>query len=91
MLPEYGLHALLTLMMFLSLNWTAFLLNLPLLAYHVYLFQRNDHLYDPTEIFPRLFRKKVEGFAKMAFFLLFFFYYLYRLVVALVSTDIHYR
>ena len=32
---EYGAHAAMTLVFLVSLSWTAFLINLPLLAYHV--------------------------------------------------------
>lgn len=82
-------HAVLSLLLLLSGNWTAFLWNAPLLAYHAYLVNSKEHMNDPTEIFPQLTRKKVEAFGKMAFFLLSFFYYLYRLVLSLVDTDIH--
>lgn len=82
-------HGILSLLLLLSGNFTAFLWNAPLLAYHAYLVNSNEHMNDPTEIFPRLTRKKVEAFGKMGFFLLSFFYYLYRLVLSLVDTDIH--
>jgi hypothetical protein len=72
--------------MLLSMNLTAVIWNLPLLAYHAYLVQANEYWYDPTEIFPTLTRRKVEAFAKLAFYLLSFFYYLYRIVVSLVET-----
>jgi len=88
-LPEMAVHGLLTALMLLSGNWAVFLWNLPLLAYHALLLRSRDQAYDPTEIFPKLFRKKVEAFGKMAFFLLSFFYYLYRLVLALIDTEIH--
>lgn len=86
-----ALHGLLTLLLLLSGNLTAVAWNLPLLAYHGLLLRSQEHTYDPTEIFPKLTRKKVEAFGKMAFFLLSFFYYLYRLVLALIDTEVHFE
>lgn len=83
-----AVHAVLTALLFLSFNLTAVAWNLPLLAYHAYVWQREECWFDPTEIFPRLTRKKCEAFGKMAFFLLSFFYYLYRMVLSLVSHEL---
>ncbi|KAF5326149.1 hypothetical protein D9611_000300 [Ephemerocybe angulata] len=86
-IPENAAHALLTLLFLLSGQWTACILNLPLVAWNVNKFLNKDHMYDATEIFRTLGRHKKETFFKLGFYLLSFFYYLYRMIVALIAES----
>ena len=71
-------HGVLTLTFLGSLQWTAFLLNLPLACYHGYRYGTNKYIYDATDIFRMLPRHKTECLIKLAFYLISFFFYLYR-------------
>ncbi|KAF8739270.1 hypothetical protein AX14_010245 [Amanita brunnescens Koide BX004] len=86
-LPEYGAHAFLALCFLLFGQWTALLLNAPLLAYNANKVINKNHMYDATEIFRTLERDKKEVFFKLGFYLLSFFYYLYRMIAALVAES----
>ncbi|RKO99386.1 hypothetical protein CXG81DRAFT_30219 [Caulochytrium protostelioides] len=85
--PEMAGHAFLTLLLLLNGSWWAFLLNAPLLAYHIQKVAKQRHMYDATEIFRTAPENKRECFMKLAFYLLSFFYYLYRMIVALLADD----
>ena len=66
-----------TFLMLITLNVIAFLINLPLAAYHVYALQSKKYWLDPTNIFPTLGEHRRVCFIKLAFYLILFFYYLY--------------
>ncbi|KAJ7287256.1 cornichon protein-domain-containing protein [Mycena rebaudengoi] len=61
----------------LSGQWTALILNLPLVAFNANKIRNKNHMYDATEIFRTLPGHKKESFIKLGFYLLSFFYYLY--------------
>lgn len=86
-LPENAAHGFLTLLFLLSGQWTALLLNAPLVAWNVKKFLDKDHMYDATEIFRTLGKHKRETFMKLGFYLLCFFFYLYKMVVALIAAS----
>ncbi|EIN06721.1 ER to Golgi transport-like protein [Punctularia strigosozonata HHB-11173 SS5] len=86
-LPENMAHAFLTLLFLLSGQWTALLLNLPLVAFNANKIMQKSHMYDATEIFRSLSTHKKESFIKLGFYLLSFFYYLYRMIVALIADS----
>ncbi|EAU91465.2 ER-derived vesicles protein ERV14 [Coprinopsis cinerea okayama7 len=86
-LPEYGAHAFLSLLFLLFGQWTAFIWNLPLIAYNANKVIKKNHMYDATEIFRTLSSHQKETYFKLAFYLLSFFYYLYRMIVALVAEN----
>ncbi|CAO3694648.1 unnamed protein product [Rhizopus stolonifer] len=86
-LPEMGAHAFLFFMFFLTGNWTAALLNVPLLAYNARKVIQGRHMYDATEIFRTLSQHKKESFIKLGFYLICFFYFLYRMICALIAAD----
>lgn len=86
-LPENAAHAFLTLLFLLSGQWTAFLINLPLVLFNGNKIYSKTHMYDATEIFRTLPVHKREGFIKLGFYLLSFFYYLYRMIVALITES----
>lgn len=86
-LPEAGLHAVLTTLFLLNGYWFVFLLNAPLVAWNVSKVLTKNHLLDATEIFRTLGKHKRESFSKLAFHLMLFFFYLYRMIVALVADD----
>lgn len=84
MLPEYGLHIIISILFLISGEWFSLLLNIPLLAYHINRYRTRPimsepGLYDPTSILNanNLSRCQQEGWVKLAFYLLSFFYYLY--------------
>ena len=91
-LPEYITHFSLTLLFLCSGEWLTFLLNLPLLAYHVKRYKNRPimsrpGLYDPTTIMNTCnlnyaFR---EGIYKAVFYLASFFYYLIGMVYVLAN------
>lgn len=91
-LPEYGLHLGMTVMLLVCGYWISFLLNVPLVAYHILRYLRRPAgmtgvgLYDPTEVMNRaqltLFFR--EGFVKVGFYVVLFLVYLYNMMVALV-------
>ncbi|KAJ3335778.1 hypothetical protein HDU93_004444, partial [Gonapodya sp. JEL0774] len=83
--PEMAAHAFLTVLFLGSGSWIAFILNAPLVAYHVNKYINQKHVYDATEIFRTLPSHKRECFIKLAFYLLSFFYYLYRMILGLLN------
>jgi len=85
--PENIAHGLLTILFLLCGQWTAFLLNVPLVAYNANTILKKNHMFDATEIFRTLPSHKKESFIKLAFYLLSFFYYLYRMIAALIADS----
>ncbi|KAF7298082.1 hypothetical protein HMN09_01029500 [Mycena chlorophos] len=86
-LPENIAHAFLATLFLLGGQWTALLLNLPLVVYNLNKIRSKNHMYDATEIFRTLPAHKKESFIKLGFYLLCFFYYLYRMIVALIAES----
>lgn len=100
-LPEYGLHFIMTLIFFLCGEWMTVAINLPLLAYNLnrlyqvytksprtrWLIERISNVYDPTTIMnsDQLARATREGWIKLFFNLFAFFYYIYGLISTLVA------
>ncbi|KAJ1980318.1 hypothetical protein H4R35_001171 [Dimargaris xerosporica] len=82
--PEILAHGFLTLMFLLLGIWSCFLINLPLLAWHIYKVYEKRHLYDPTVVFRHLTDYKREGFVKVGFFFFSFFFYLYCMIASLI-------
>ncbi|NWX83625.1 CNIH4 protein, partial [Nothoprocta ornata] len=84
--PELVGHAIVTVLMLISLHWFIFLLNLPVATWNIYRFimvpSGNMGVFDPTEIHNRgqLKSHMKEAMIKLGFHLLCFFMYLYRLV-----------
>ena len=84
-LPEYLLHLSLPVVFLLSGCWFSFLLNVPLVAYHVWRYIRRPAMsgpgiYDPTIVMNRdeTNRYTKEGFIKCGFYVISFLYYLYK-------------
>ena len=89
--PEYVAHAGLTLLFLCSGRWHTFLLNVPLVVYHVFRYKNrpvvpSPGLYDPNTIMnPRdLNYAYKEGIFKLVFYLVSIFYYLFDCVLAIV-------
>ena len=59
-------HAALTTFFLITLQFTALLLNAPLVAYNVNKIMTKQHMYDATEIFRTLGQHKKECFIKLA-------------------------
>lgn len=59
-LPEMIAHAVFTALFFISFQWTALLLNLPLVAYNGNKIMNRTHMFDATEIFRTLPSHKVR-------------------------------
>lgn len=84
-LPEYGVHILINIFFLCAGEWFSLLLNVPLIAYHVWRYQNRPQgmtgpgLYDPTQIMnsDTLSKAMREGWIKLGVYLLSFFYYLY--------------
>ncbi|CAH0556656.1 unnamed protein product [Brassicogethes aeneus] len=93
-LPEYLLHLLFNILFAVSGEWFSLILNIPLIAYHIYRYKTRPvmsgtGIYDPTSIMnaDTLTRCQREGWIKLAFYLLSFFYYLYGYVIALENDH----
>uniref|UniRef100_A0A060TIR6 ARAD1D40128p n=1 Tax=Blastobotrys adeninivorans TaxID=409370 RepID=A0A060TIR6_BLAAD len=87
LIPEAALQAFVTFLMLISGQWLALILNLPLVAYNVNKFVKNQIRLDATEIFRTVHRYKTESFVKLVCHLLLFFYYLYSMIIAIVVSD----
>merc|ERR1712100_302839 len=85
-LPDMLIQLTITAFMLVSGQWLALLLNLPLLAFHVYQFQNRRHMLDQTRVFQQMGQLQRIGFVKLGFFMLMFFLYLYKLVFTLVRA-----
>ncbi|KAL9712008.1 hypothetical protein Ac2012v2_005084 [Leucoagaricus gongylophorus] len=86
-LPENIAHTFLAVIFLISGQWTAFILNLPLVLWNADKIRKKSHMYDATEIFRTLGGHKKETFFKLGFYLLCFFYYLYRMIAALIAES----
>eukprot|EP00842_Homolaphlyctis_polyrhiza_P004378 jgi/Hompol1/4941/HPOL_000461-RA len=86
-IPEHFAQGFLCLLFLITGNWTALIINLPLLAWHSYKIVNNQHKYDPTEIFRTVNAQKKEAFFKLLFYLACFFYYLYRMIESLINSK----
>lgn len=92
-LPEYGVHAVFTVLFFITLQFFAIVWNAPLLAYHIHRYMHRPimsgpGIYDPTTILNQAELQKAnrEGWVKLGFYLISFFYYLYAMIYTLVTT-----
>jgi len=63
--PEAGLHAVISTLMLFSGYWFVFLLNLPIFAYNLNKIYHKTQLLDATEIFRTLGKHKRESFLKL--------------------------
>eukprot|EP00049_Salpingoeca_infusionum_P011403 m.198345 g.198345 ORF g.198345 m.198345 type:complete len:142 (-) comp14921_c0_seq1:296-721(-) len=92
-LPEYGVHAVITVLFLLTGNYWSFLVNLCLTGYHIYRYQtrgrKGPGIYEPTEMMSRrvMNAANIECAVKLGFYMLTFFYYLYRTMYALLADD----
>ncbi|XP_053980475.1 protein cornichon [Hylaeus anthracinus] len=91
-IPEYSLHILINVLFLISGQWFTLLLNIPLIAYHLWQYSHRPvmskpGLYDPTSIMNAqvLTSHEREGWIKLAFYLLSFFYYLYCMISSLIQ------
>lgn len=91
-LPEYLLHMTINILFLLSGQYFSLLINIPLMAYHVWRYinrpvMSENGLYDPTSIMNAydLSVYQREGWVKLAFYLLSFFYYLYGMISTLIN------
>lgn len=90
-LPEYGLHVFITLLLLGFGYWFTFTWNAPLVGYHVWRYLKRPTMsgigvYDPTVVMNRtnLTFYSREGFIKLGFYVISFLIYLYNMMVALV-------
>lgn len=93
-LPEYIIHLVITLFFLLSGCYWTMLMNVPLLAYHIWRYIKRPMLtqpgiYDPTTIMgsSEMSRAMKEGWMKLAFYLVSFFVYLYCMIYELVASG----
>ncbi|XP_047913668.2 protein cornichon homolog 4 isoform X1 [Anser cygnoides] len=90
-IPEVIGHAVVTVLMLISLHWFIFLLNLPIATWNIYRFimvpSGNMGVFDPTEIHNQgqLKSHMKEAMIKLGFHLLCFFMYLYSMILALIN------
>ncbi|XP_060711528.1 protein cornichon homolog 4 isoform X1 [Chiloscyllium punctatum] len=90
-LPELVAVGLVTVLMFVSMHWFIFLLNLPISGWNLYRYLAvpcgNVGVFDPTEIHNRgqLKTHMKEAMIKLGFHLLCFFIYLYSMILALIN------
>jgi len=93
-LPEYAIHILINILFLLAGEWVSLMLNVPLIAYHVWRYKNRPEgmtgpgLYDPTNIMnsDTLSKAMKEGWIKLGVYLLSFFYYLYGMISTLIAT-----
>ncbi|EDO40261.1 predicted protein [Nematostella vectensis] len=92
-LPELIAHGMLTVLLLFHYQWIFFVLNAPLMGWHIYRYINkpvgNLGLYDPAEIHNRSQLKGFlkESMVKMGFHLVFFFLYLYSMIAALLADN----
>jgi hypothetical protein len=90
-IPEIVAHVILMLAVLIAGHWLLFLLNVPLLAWHLYRYllkpSGNLGVFDPAEIYNRHLLKSYmkESLVKLGYHLVFFFLYLYSMIVAMIS------
>ncbi|XP_078452268.1 protein cornichon homolog 4 isoform X1 [Lampetra planeri] len=91
-LPDLLAHAIITVLMLVTMHWLIFLYNLPLAMWNIYRYLNipsgNMGLYDPTEIHNRgqLKSSMKEAMVKLGYQLVSFFIYLYRYCSYSAST-----
>ncbi|GMT10524.1 hypothetical protein PFISCL1PPCAC_1821 [Pristionchus fissidentatus] len=92
-LPEYILHAIMTIFFIVAMQIIATVANVPLVLFHAYTYSKRPvmsgpGIYDPTTILNRveLNRCMKVSWVKLAFYLISFFYYLYGLIYTLVTN-----
>merc|ERR1711964_133967 len=86
---------LLPLTLFLCVGeWFSFFINTPLLVYHLYRYKNRPvmsgpGLYDPTTILhmDNIKRAQVEGWIKVAFYILSFFYFIYGMIYSIIASH----
>mmetsp|Transcript_10380 Transcript_10380/g.16936 ORF Transcript_10380/g.16936 Transcript_10380/m.16936 type:complete len:163 (+) Transcript_10380:146-634(+) len=83
--PEYILHAAITLLMLVQRSWLVVALNVPLLYWHIKTYLSKKHLLDPTSIFSDMPKQYRIRYVKIAFYLLNFFYCMYCLIMAFIG------
>ncbi|XP_019764826.1 protein cornichon isoform X2 [Dendroctonus ponderosae] len=91
-LPEYILHMVFNLLLACAGEWFTFIINLPLILYHLNRYRTRPvmsgvGIYDPTSIMnaDQLTLSQREGWIKLAFYLISFFYYLYGMIYVLIA------
>uniref|UniRef100_A0A8C5RPG7 Cornichon family member 4 n=3 Tax=Colubroidea TaxID=34989 RepID=A0A8C5RPG7_LATLA len=90
-IPELIGHAIVTVLMLISLHWFIFLLNFPVATWNIYRYimvpSGNMGVFDPTEIHNRgqLKSHMKEAMIKLGFHLLCFFMYLYSMILSLIN------
>lgn len=102
-IPEYGLHFIITLLFLAGGDWMAVLINLPLFVYnfnrlyqvyvrapkHKPFIDKISSVYDPTTIMNsnQLALATKEGWIKLMFNLFAFFFYIYGLISTLIAAE----
>ena len=76
--PEYAVHAALTLLLLLCGKWGVAALNLPVLAFNGRTLLMGQHTTDVTEIFRQLPRERRIRMFKLAAYMVSFIYIVYR-------------
>lgn len=84
--PEYFGHFGLAALMLCRGYVIAFLLNLPLLLYHMRRYTHRKHMLHSTTIFSDLDNERKIAQIKLAYHLILFFIYLYYFIAMLVTT-----
>ncbi|KAJ7113053.1 cornichon, partial [Mycena epipterygia] len=84
-LPEIAAHTFLVTLFIISGQWSAFLLNVPLVAYNGKKIRNKTHMYDPTKLHKNPSGYFKETCIKFGFYLVSFFYYLYWCVAYLLG------
>lgn len=84
-IPEVAVHCVLTSIFFMTMSWSAFFWNVPLVAYNAWKISRRRHAFDATDIYRTLSSHKKEAFIKLGFYMLSFFFYLYRMILGLLG------
>ncbi|KAM0683044.1 hypothetical protein MDAP_001457 [Mitosporidium daphniae] len=84
-IPEYLIHALCSISLFMTGSIFASAWNIPLLSFHAYRIYTRTAFFDATEIFHLLNRHKRESFIKLGFYLFSFFLYLYKLIASIIK------
>ncbi|KAK4523601.1 hypothetical protein GAYE_PCTG70G1497 [Galdieria yellowstonensis] len=85
--PEFGVHVFLTLFLFFGGHWFVAVFNLPLVAFHVRKYLRNEHLLDNTRVFRVAAQVQRYYELKMGFFLVTFVTYLYCFIRAMLTAK----
>ncbi|KNC78527.1 hypothetical protein SARC_09052, partial [Sphaeroforma arctica JP610] len=86
-LPEFGAQGMLVVFFLFSMSWIPLVINIPVAAYHGYLYSNGSWQYDPTTIFRDLRDKRFACLLKTVFYLCCFFYYLVMMIVTATKKD----